>query len=295
MIGIDYASVSGNNPPDWRAAKAAGIGFAFVRASFAYKPWFRDYQILPDPHFARDWTKIPNSIVKGAYMFPEPRAKATSYEQVKVFKAAVDAQGGLQRGIHLPPVLDIEFPGGLTKAKLTRKQALLWMKDAAHAMMDAFDVNPILYTSSRVWDGEDDDALNADTMQDLVGELKECPLWLARYPYKERLPAILTPPWASIPTAPTMWGEGNYWFWQYQGDALKCPGFSADVDMNTFFEVKLGEKGERVKGVQKRIGSNPDGIFGPNTQKALVEFQKNHNLFVSGIVDIATFATLAWV
>lgn len=289
MIGVDYASVDGNDRPDWRAAKRdGGVGFALLRASFAmYSKTRRQWTIAPDQTYQRDFQKVP--VVKGAYMFPEPRAAMRPKEQVDVFYDAVKAAGGLERGKNLPPVLDIEFPAGITN----RKAMLLWMKAAHDRMMERFDVYPMLYTSARVWDGEDDDALNADTMQELVENLKNCPLWLARYPYKLRTKAVLTPP-EGHPPVPAMWGKANYWIWQYFGDALQTPGFTSTVDLNKFNFSQIGEKGERVKWIQRKIGAKDDGIFGEGTQKALVAFQKKKNLSVDGTVGPATFAALAW-
>lgn len=292
-LGVDYASVDGNQPPDWRTARRAGIEFAILRASRnGYSNSTKRWSVLPDEHFPRDWNKIP--VVRGAYMFPEPRSLMKPWDQVEVFTKAVKAAGGLKRGVDLPPVLDIEFPGGIVKSRLSRKQAIQWMKDAAHAMADSFDVAPIIYTSARVWDGEDDDSLNADTETEMVIGLKDCPLWLARYPYKLRTKAVMNPQ-IKEPPVPKMWGAGNFWIHQYQGDALKTPGFSSTVDLNKFKEMKIGEKGERVKWVQLKIGTEPDGIFGPNTQKKLIAFQKRKGLSTSGIVDVATFAALGWV
>lgn len=295
MIGCDLASIDGNIPPDYRAAKKAGISFIIQRASFAlYNKNRKFYSIVPDPHFQRDWGNIP--FVKGAYMFPEPRALAVPEEQVAVFAAAVEQAGGLKQG-DFPPVLDIEFPAGLgrgqpakTKVKL-RRAALAWMIDAAHLLKDTYDVWPMLYTSARVWDGDDDDSLNADTMMDIAGELKECPLWLARYPAKAK---ALTPP-EGMPPVPVMWGQDNVWIWQYYGDATKVPGFSNTVDMNKFNPMKVGASGERVKWVQKRLGMKPDGAFGPKTEAALCAFQKRAGLTVDGVVGPGTFAQLAWV
>jgi GH25 family lysozyme M1 (1,4-beta-N-acetylmuramidase) len=293
-LGVDFASVDGNAPPDWRTAKREGISFAILRASFAmYSNARKLWTIAPDPTFSRDWSKVP--VVKGAYMFPEPRALLKPHEQVEVFAKSVKAAGGLKRGVDLPPVLDIEFPGGLSKSRLSRKQAIQWMKDAAHAMADTFDVAPMLYTSARVWDGEDDDSLNADEDVATVIGLKDCPLWLARYPYTIRTKAVMNPPADRHPPVPKMWGAGNYWIWQYQGDALKVPGFTSTVDLNRFNVMKIGEKGERVKWVQLKIGTVPDGIFGPETQKKLIAFQKRKGLSTTGTVDVATFAALGWV
>jgi GH25 family lysozyme M1 (1,4-beta-N-acetylmuramidase) len=297
MIGVDYASVDGNIKPDWRAARKAGVNFAILRASFSlYSQSRKQRLIMPDPTFQRDWKTVP--VTKGAYMFPEPRSLVSPEDQVAVFASAVEEAGGLTPN-DFPPVLDIEFPGGLTKGKtpaqkkVVRKQMLNWMVTAAEALKETYGIWPMLYTSARVWDTDHDDALDADTMLDIASVLSDCPLWLARYPYKLRTKAVLTPP-EGHPPVPKMWGDGNYWIWQFQGDATKTPGFSSTVDLNKFNYMKIGEKGNRVKWVQKKIGQKVDGIFGPGTHKALCDFQKKNGLGVDGIVGPGTFATLAW-
>jgi peptidoglycan hydrolase-like protein with peptidoglycan-binding domain len=298
MIGLDYASVDGNTPPDWRAAKKAGVGFVIQRASFSlYNKYKKFYSIVPDPHIERDWDSIKKAkLIRGAYMFPEPRALASPEDQVATFAASVEEAGGLKPG-DFPPVLDIEYPDGLgrglsekAKAKL-RRVALEWMIEAANLLKDTYEVWPMLYTSARVWDGEDNDSLNADTMLDIAGELVDCPLWLARYPAKVD---PLVPP-DGDPPVPTMWGSGNYWIWQYYGDAKKVPGFSSTVDMNKFNFMRIGATGDRVKWVQKRIGVKVDGGFGAKTEAALCAFQKRNGLTVDGVVGPGTFAHLAWV
>lgn len=300
MIGVDLASVDGNTPPDFRAAKKAGVGFVIQRASFSlYSKTRKQFSIVPDPHFKRDWENLKRAkLTRGAYMFPEPRAVATPEDQVAVFAASVEEAGGLKAG-DFPPVLDIEFPAGLGRGlsaagkRKVRQAALEWMNEAAHLLHETYDVWPMLYTSARVWDGEDDDALNADTMKEIVSDLRECPLWLARYPYKLNTKAVLTPPDKS-PPVPDMWGDGNWWIHQYQGDATKTPGFSSTVDLNKFNFMKIGEKGERVKWVQRKLKVKADGNFGPDTEKAVCGFQKIKGLSVDGIVGPGTFAQLAW-
>ena len=57
-------------------------------------------------------------------------------------------------------------------------------------------------------------------------------------------------------------------------------------------------RGEKVLTVQKALinlgytGSNPDGIFGPNTEAAVKQFQKENNLSVDGIVGPNTMDKL---
>jgi hypothetical protein len=59
-----------------------------------------------------------------------------------------------------------------------------------------------------------------------------------------------------------------------------------------FKPIKLGSKGQAVKNVQKILGINPDGDFGPGTEAAVKSFQKGKGLKVTGIVDANTFKAL---
>lgn len=49
--------------------------------------------------------------------------------------------------------------------------------------------------------------------------------------------------------------------------------------------IKKESNGKAVKIWQIIIGTNPDGIFGSGTEAATKAFQKQHNLFVDGIVE----------
>ncbi len=300
MIGIDYSSIAGNDKPDLRTAKKFGASFIIPRGSMGvFSKHRKTWSYIPYPNLKRDWEAIKKSgLVRGAYMFPEPRTGDDPEDQVATFCGALEEAGGLHPG-DLPPILDIEFPGGLgrgesatTKAR-KRKAALEWMVEAAFLLKDSFNVWPMIYTSARVWDGDDEDTLNADAMPEIVEGLKECPIWLARYPYKYNLVPQKYPKDYKL-TTPTLWGKDNWWLHQWQGNVIKTPGFNGLTDLNYFKPMKIGEKGERVKWVQKKLGVTTDGIFGPGTEKALKDFQKAKKLKVDGVVGIGTFAWLAW-
>jgi peptidoglycan hydrolase-like protein with peptidoglycan-binding domain len=56
--------------------------------------------------------------------------------------------------------------------------------------------------------------------------------------------------------------------------------------------LKLGTRGADVKRVQRALRIPADGIFGPQTRRAVRAFQKRHNLAVDGIVGPQTRAAL---
>lgn len=57
--------------------------------------------------------------------------------------------------------------------------------------------------------------------------------------------------------------------------------------------LKIGSKGKQVIELQTLLGiKNIDGIFGPNTEKKVFEFQKNNKLKSDGIVGSRTWSKL---
>lgn len=56
--------------------------------------------------------------------------------------------------------------------------------------------------------------------------------------------------------------------------------------------LKLGSKGSNVAYLQKSLGINPDGDFGPNTKAAVMKFQSARDLVSDGIVGPKTWAII---
>ena len=56
--------------------------------------------------------------------------------------------------------------------------------------------------------------------------------------------------------------------------------------------LKIGSKGKDVERVQRAVGTNPDGIYGPNTAAKVRAYQARHKLQVDGIVGPNTWNTL---
>lgn len=56
--------------------------------------------------------------------------------------------------------------------------------------------------------------------------------------------------------------------------------------------LKKGSKGEEVKVLQSILHLHTDGIFGPLTEEAVRQFQKEHNLVQDGVVGPKTWEAL---
>ena len=57
--------------------------------------------------------------------------------------------------------------------------------------------------------------------------------------------------------------------------------------------LKLGSKGDEVKILQSKLNLVEDGIFGPITEEAVIDFQRRNNLISDGIVGPKTWEKLS--
>lgn len=297
-IGVDLASVDANKLVDWNAAKAAGCRFAIIRGS--YVNWV-------DPTWAREHDRAKAAgMVVGAYLFPDMGVNAISpQQQVEVFSSAVKCGPG-----DFPPTLDVEFPGGIKKTGRSRRELLLTTLIFEHLLRQKYGVPPMIYTSARVMDQQDEDSLDVTHQSVDVSAFRDCPLWEARYAMNYRLPAVgddasekqvverlprppTASPWRDVRFPNT---DSAVSIFQYQGDAIKFPGFSATVDMNRFFDLRVGAVGTRVAWLQRRLGmvEGTVGLFDDATEAAVELFQKTSGLVADGLVGPRTFAQAAW-
>jgi lysozyme len=285
LFGLDVASVDENKNANWQLAKAKGpISFAVVRAT--QSTWV-------DPQFAKSWVSLKAAgLVRGAYMFLNypnlekgVKKVASPEKQAQKF---IDTVGDLGP-TDLPPALDIEFPNGRTATGLRALEALDRARTAWNVLRNHYGAAPIIYTSRRVWNED----LNNIAAPDLV----DSPLWLARYFWKTKRPAIRD---AAVfadgkknPPVPAPWGSA-WAIHQYQGDAVDFPGFSSTVDVNRFNTLTSGSSGDLVKWAQRRLGIAESGKFDAAMAKKVVEFQHRRHLVGDGIIGPKTFAALCW-
>jgi lysozyme len=285
-LGIDCAGVDENGNPDWTKAKTEGpIRFAFLRGT---------YGDSLDSKFTSDWPAIKAAgITRGAYLFlrfPLKRQANQVGPDVQAQKF-VDAVGTLDRG-DFPPTIDIEFETkeGRIGTGLTAGQVIEWVDAAWQVLSAAYNAPPLIYTSARIW--------NEELGNIAAPQFVESPLWLAKpWPWPVRTTAqrdlAFFADGKHDPNVPPTWGT-QWFFHQYQGDALGFPGFSNTVDINRFRPIPQGAVGDHVKWIQRRLGISESGTFDAATRDAVIAHQNHNNLVADGVVGPKTFASLCW-
>jgi GH25 family lysozyme M1 (1,4-beta-N-acetylmuramidase) len=191
--GIDVSHWQGQ--PDWQAARADGVAFAFLKAT--------EGRSLVDEQYA---TNLANAdaagIAVGAYHFARPDKTATD--------AAAEADHFLDNANLKPrnllPVLDLENDGGLTARQLRR-----WVKDWLARVEERLGVKPIIYTFPFFWR---DELGNTSWFAD-----RGYRLWIAHWGADQpKLPA-------------NGWGGHGWTIWQYDNCGAVA-GFKGCVDRN---------------------------------------------------------------
>ncbi len=131
--GIDVSHWQGT--VDWDRVAAAGVRFAFIRAS--------DGVGTLDRQFERNWRETKRvGIYRGAYQFFRPNQDPIAQADVLLNRLGWEAQIG-----DLPPVLDVEVNGGLSAGQVASR-VRQWL-DRVEA---ALGVRPIIYASPGLWD-----------------------------------------------------------------------------------------------------------------------------------------------
>lgn len=307
--GIDIASVDGNAPitdSGYEALWDTGCRFIWLRASFCdYDVHHRAWVCLPDTTLQREWERIPSKFRRGAYVFFVPQATQTAAEQIAIAGHVVRAAGGLDPGRDFAPCGDVEYPHGVLGAVPgaasradARHRLGSWLVDAFAAMRaerwsddGAKAPSPYAYMSQRVYSQDDDDCLNNPSLP----ELYDLGLWLARYWYQTRQPAVIPPP-DGAPPVPAPWHD-EWLAWQDQGDALGVPGMTSTADIDVLRVAAPGDRGGHVARWQRQLkmAEGTPGVMDDATVEAVRAFQADRALTVDGIVGAATAAALSWL
>jgi len=149
--GIDVSRWQGDI--DWRALRASGVKFAFIKATEG-----GDHI---DPKFRQNWDGAKAAgIPRGAYHFVWWCRPA--HEQVRWFKRHIPRDPD-----SLPPVLDVEWQhGSQCNRKVSRTQVLEKMRIMLAALQEHTGKKPIIYT---------DINFHEDILE---GEFNDYPYWL---------------------------------------------------------------------------------------------------------------------
>ena len=184
--GIDVSHHQGKI--DWKKVKAMNdkgvtLDFVFIKAT--------EGQSYSDNKFNYNWKKSKeNGIIRGAYHYFKPNVDGAI--QAKYFISKVELVKG-----DLPPVIDVEEIGNVSKSKLM-KEILKFAK----VIELKYKVKPIIYTYHDFY------KLNFDKT------FKDYKLWIAHYYVRKPY--------------------NNSWnFWQYT-DKGKVSGINYPVDFNVY-------------------------------------------------------------
>jgi lysozyme len=156
LPGIDVSHFQGE--VDWRAVAAAGVRFAFIKATEGLTD--------VDPRFAQNWQgSRAAGVLRGAYHFLHPNLDGR--QQAAHFLSVVTLDDDA-----LPPALDVEVTDGVDRAALCA-----CIETWLGAVEAALGCKPVVYTDPWFW-------------RDNVGaNLSSYPLWLACYGAQPEVPA----------------------------------------------------------------------------------------------------------
>jgi GH25 family lysozyme M1 (1,4-beta-N-acetylmuramidase) len=228
--GLDVSNYQGSI--NWTKVAKAGYRFAFGKATEGTSYNDKTYTTNRNGSEAA-------GMVFGAYHFARPGGKsyaaatASAIRQANHFLAIAQPQPG-----ELPPVLDLEKTGSLSKPRLLG-WTLAWL-DQIYARTG---VEPFVYTSPLFWKG----SLGDSTAAAAGGT----GLWIAHWTSK------------SQPTVPAQNWDGNGWrFWQWT-DCVTVPGIKHCSDGDRMNGSKLSSVAIAPFPLGPPILSAPPTIVGP--------------------------------
>jgi lysozyme len=156
LAGIDVSHFQGE--VDWRTVAAAGVRFAFIKATEGLDD--------VDPRFSQNWQQARAAgLLRGAYHFLHPNLDAGQQAAHFLSVVTLDADA-------LPPALDVEVTDGVDPATL-RACIETWLGTVEAALR----CKPVVYTDPSFW------------RQNVGADLSAYPLWLACYAATPDVPA----------------------------------------------------------------------------------------------------------
>jgi hypothetical protein len=158
QLGVDYASVDGNGPPNFARMKGAGTTFVILRKSYILTD-VRHGQIhlASDPTYARDAAHARAvGLTVGAYgFFSFAKGAPSAVDQIA---SLLGSPGDVVPGKDLPYCIDVEFPGrGIQDTGRTQAEVFATVLDLVREVRRQTGILPLLYTSHVEW--HDDNGL----------------------------------------------------------------------------------------------------------------------------------------
>ena len=176
--GIDVSHWQGNI--NWRAVKADGIEFAFMKATQGTN--------FIDSEFENNWIEAKEAgVLRGAYHFFCPNIDGSDQAD-----HLLSVMGALEPG-DLPPVLDVEWvpdsicppccSSGVSCTDMARR-----IRDWADRIISVTGRTPIIYTARSFWENE---VCNSPDLNDVI-------LWVANWG-------------VTCPDIPSAWSDWVFW------------------------------------------------------------------------------------
>jgi len=206
-LGIDVSHYQGSI--NWSSVKAAGIEFAWAKAS--------EGTGTGDAYFTANESGAKAAGVPiGAYHFAHPELHAPADEAAHFWITAKDyIKGG---GDYIQPMLDMESFSGLVGASSFSDWANQWCNIiVSNAAAIGVTIKPVIYVGEC-------NACNFDT------SIAQWIPWIAHYTADD--PQTGTP-WTSPCPGCTRWGAGVWKIWQYSSTG-SVPGISGNCDRDVF-------------------------------------------------------------
>ena len=188
--GVDVSVYEPN--VDWRALRAQGFKFAFIRATSSIG--------YVDPKFAEHWAGArAEGVLRGAYHYLFARQNAR--KQADLFIETVGTDKG-----ELPPIVDLE---DAYNEDASNRQIISTCKEFLDIIKQEFGRTPIVYSRKTYLD------LRVTSRRKAPDWANNYELWVAQYPW-EFNPAHM--PNVNMPKQPKGWKDWK--FWQYSESAI---------------------------------------------------------------------------